>query len=144
MLAQLQRKLAWQWWRSLVVALLLFFVVGRFDLSKILKQEPWGMVFFALSLLTLFVSRSSFHRFKHAVIELGQQAQRFEHVELWDGYMRVRGVALRWAMLPVICATLGVVLGLEPIAGFLLLLSSLLLFWLYRTPRQLWYRGGSD
>lgn len=101
------------------------------------------MLYFALGLLTLFFSRTHFHAFKRAVIALGKDPQRFEAVEHWSDYLRVRGKALWVAGLPAFTAVPGLLIGLEPVAGFLLLLCSLLLFWLYRTPGQLWYRAGS-
>lgn len=139
MLAILQRRLAWQWWRPLLVLLALFFAAGQIKFSTVLQQEPWGLLFFVLSLLTIFASRKCFHQFKQSLISLGKEPQRLQEIGLWQDYFLVRQKALWFASLPTYCAALGATLGLETIAKALLLLCSLLLFWLYRTPRQVWY-----
>lgn len=139
MLAILQRRLAWQWWRHLLVLLVLFFAAGQVKLSSVLQQEPRGLIFFALSLLSIFASRKHFHQFKQSVISLGKEPQRLLEIGLWQDYFLVRQKALWFASMPTYCAVIGATLGLESIAKALLLLCSLLLFWLYRTPRQVWY-----
>lgn len=143
MLATIQRRMAWQWWWQLSVLLLVLLGLGRFTLAAPLAQEPRGLIFFALSLLSLFASRRPFHQFKQSVIRLGQNPQRLQSLEAWQDYQRARGRALWVASVPAYCGAIGALLGLESLAAALLLLCSLLLFWLYRTPRQLWFVSAS-
>src|SRR5690554_3727036 len=84
-----------------------------------------------------FLSRSPFNTFKAVLVEFSVALpQRLPR--LWQTYFLVRRRALLAAMLPAAMAFAGRLLGLEKTPVLLLVLTSLLLLWLYRTPRQLW------
>lgn len=139
MLTIVKKRLAWQWWRQLFLLLAPVFALNRLEYSSVLEQQVWGLTVFVLSLLSIFASRGCFHRFKHTVIRLGQDSQRFTRTSGWQEYFIVRQKALWVASIPAYCAALGAPFGLETIAKVLLVFCSLLLLWLYRTPRQLWF-----
>lgn len=128
-----------QWWSVVLALLLTFVLVRRLPASTALAEEPWSLLFFVLAMLTCFASRRCFHRFKRTVIDMAGEPARLRQVQGWHGYLLVRRHALWLAALPAVCAILASPLGLPLTPAFLLLLCSLLLLWLYRTPRQLCY-----
>ena len=128
---------ALQWWSALlaVFAVLLVPLPTAHKLA-VLSQPPGSQVFLFVGLLTLFFSRSNFHHFKRAVVAFSATNGK-PRSQLWHEYFCVRRSALLLALLPAMAALLGRMLGLDEVPQFLLCFASLLLLWLYRTPRQL-------
>lgn len=128
---------AGQWWLALFVIVVLLVVPIPVRRLTVLQQPPGSLVYFVAGLLLLFFSRSFFHAFKCAVVAF-DGADATQQAQLWSRYFQVRRRALLVAMLPAVAALVGRLLGLEEVPVVLLWLASLLLLWLYRTPRQLW------
>lgn len=128
---------ALQWWLALLVLAVILQVPLPFAPLELLQHSVAGLVFFIAGLLSVFFSRSPFNTFKTILVEFSVAVpQRLP--KLWATYFQVRRRALLIALLPAAAAFAGRVLGLEQTPVFLLCMTSLLLLWLYRTPRQLW------
>ncbi|WP_133539748.1 MFS transporter [Thiopseudomonas denitrificans] len=128
---------AGQWWLALLVLAAILLVPLPFRLTALLQHSLAGLIFFVAGLLTVFFSRSPFNTFKSVLVEFSVAVpQRLP--KLWQTYFLVRRRALLTAMLPAVAALLGRLSGLEQTPVLLLCLTSMLLLWLYRTPRQLW------
>lgn len=128
---------ALQWWLTLLVLVAILVVPLPFEPPTLLQHSLAGLIFFIAGLLTVFFSRSPFNTVKSVLIEFSVAVpQRLP--KLWQTYFLVRRRALTAAMLPAAAAFAGRLLGLEQTPILLLWLTSLLLLWLYRSPRQLW------
>jgi hypothetical protein len=99
--------------------------------------EQGALVSFALGLVGLFPSLGRFTAFKHQLIATEQALGSDREAQAWADLRRVRRRGLLVASLPGWSAALGALCGLEPIARLLLVGASLVLFLLYRIPRQL-------
>ncbi|NLJ12132.1 MFS transporter [Denitrificimonas caeni] len=132
-----RRVLRVLWWLQLIVALLpvWLFPDNAFDLGA--QPEYFSLLFFAAALCLLFLNVKPFRRFKHAVIDLGKVLNTEQAADAWQHLMHVRLRALWYACLPAWAAAVGKTVGLELPAIFLLAVATPMLFWLYRTPRQL-------
>lgn len=129
---------ALQWWAAVLVLLAILLMPLPFELPAVLRHAWGGLLFFVVGLLTVFFSRTPFNTLKTILIEFSVAVpQRVP--KLWCSYFQVRRRALLIAMLPAAMALIGRLLGLEQTPIFLLWLTSLLLVWLYRTPRQMWH-----
>lgn len=132
---------ALQWWAAVLVLLAILLLPLPFERLTILRHQWGGLAFFVLGLFTVFFSRSPFNTLKAVLVEFSVAVpQRLP--KLWQTYFQVRRRALLIAMLPAAMALIGRLLGLEHTPIFLLWLTSLLLVWLYRTPRQMWHKNG--
>ncbi len=133
----LRLRSAGQWWLAILVLAVILLVPLPFKPLTLLQHSVAGLVFFIGGLLTVFFSRSPFNTFKAILVEFSVAVpQRLP--KLWQTYFMVRRRALLTAMLPAAAAFVGRLLGLEQTPVLLLLMTSLLLVWLFRTPRQLW------
>lgn len=133
----LRLRSAAQWWLAALVLAAILLVPLPDTFPALLQHSVAGLVFFVTGLLTVFFSRSPFNTFKAVLVEFSVALpQRLPR--LWQTYFLVRRRALMAAMLPAVMAFAGRLLGLEQTPVLLLVLTSLLLLWLYRTPRQLW------
>ena len=132
-----RRTLRMLWWLQLAVALLPVWLFPRaiFNLGQ--HTELVSMLFFAVALLLLFLNNKPFQRFKHAVIAVGQVRNSAQEPALWQRLMHCRLQALWFACIPAWAAALAKVLGLEMPVIILLAVATPVLFWLYRTPKQL-------
>ena len=132
-----RRTLRMLWWLQLAVALLpvWLFPAAIFNLGQ--HTELVSMLFFAVALLLLFLNNKPFQRFKHAVIAVGQVRNSAQEPALWQRLMHCRLQALWFACIPAWAAALAKVLGLEMPVIVLLAVATPVLFWLYRTPKQL-------
>ena len=90
-----------------------------------------------LALCLLFLNAKPFQRFKQAVIAIGAARETEAEAAAWQRLMHIRLQALWYGCIPAWSAALAKVLGLEMPVVMLLTLASPVLFWLYRTPRQL-------
>ena len=132
-----RRTLRVLWWLQLAVAVLpvWLFPSARFNLG--MHTELVSLLFFVLALCLLFLNAKPFQRFKQAVIAIGAARETEAEAAAWQRLMHIRLQALWYGCIPAWSAALAKVLGLEMPVVMLLTLASPVLFWLYRTPRQL-------
>jgi len=132
-----RRALSMLWWLQLMVALLpvWLFPTAVFKLGE--NTERLSVVYFVLALLTLFLNHKPFQRFKQAVIAVGQARATEQEKPAWQYLMHCRLHALWFACVPAWAAALAKIFGLEAPVVILLSLATPILFWLYRTPKQL-------
>ncbi|WP_437269972.1 hypothetical protein ACRYHF_17690 [Stutzerimonas balearica] len=131
--AQWRRRLVRDGWLHIVLLVVPVLLLGR--LPPLAEQG--ALVSFALGLVGLFPSLGRFTAFKHQLIATEQALGSECEAQAWAALRRVRRRGLLVASLPGWSAALGALCGLEPIARLLLVGASLVLFLLYRIPRQL-------
>ncbi|MGN2622384.1 hypothetical protein [Stutzerimonas balearica] len=131
--AQWRRRLVRDGWLHIVLLVVPVLLLGR--LPPLAEQG--ALVSFALGLVGLFPSLGCFTAFKHQLIATEQALGSDREAQAWADLRRVRRRGLLVASLPGWSAALGALCGLEPIARLLLVGASLVLFLLYRIPRQL-------
>lgn len=131
--AQWRRRLVRDGWLHIVLLVVPVLLLGR--LPPLAEQG--ALVSFALGLVGLFPSLGRFTAFKHQLIATEQALGSDREAQTWADLRRVRRRGLLVASLPGWSAALGALCGLEPIARLLLVGASLVLFLLYRIPRQL-------
>lgn len=133
---EVRRRLALAWWWQVLVTLapLLVFnaLFGGEGGSSLL-----AMPLFIAGAASMFVSLPLFQRFKLALIATEKALDTPGEPAAWVELARIRRQAFLAAALPAWIAALAVFAGLEAIALMLLALSSLVLLYLYRIPRQL-------
>lgn len=134
---EVRRTLRMLWWLQLSVAVLPVCLVpaGLFSVGQ--YTERVSLLFFVLALSLLFLNAKPFQRFKHAVIMVGQVRETAQEADAWQRLMHVRLRALWYACIPAWSALFAKVLGLDMPVVVLLTLATPVLFWLYRTPKQL-------
>lgn len=134
---EVRRTLRMLWWLQLSVAVLPVCLVpaGLFSLGQ--YTERVSLLFFVLALSLLFLNAKPFQRFKHAVLMVGQVRETAQEADAWQRLMHVRLRALWYACIPAWSALFAKVLGLDMPVVVLLTLATPVLFWLYRTPKQL-------
>lgn len=132
-----RRTLAVLWWLQLAVAMLpvWLFPARSFDLGT--HRELLSLLFFVASLSLLFLNHKPFQRFKRAVITLGKVRHTEQESAAWQSLLHTRLQALWYACIPAWAAAMAKSIGLELPVVVLLGLATPVLFWLYRTPRQL-------
>ncbi len=134
--ANARRRLALAWWLQLALMLapLLLVEVLAGDTPP---REPLLMPLFIVGLLSMFVSLPLFHAYKRALIATGNARDGGDEALAWNRLGLHRRNALLGASLPAWFAAAALLAGQELIPLLLLTLSSLVLFYLYRIPRQL-------
>jgi hypothetical protein len=131
-----RRRLALAWWWQLTVALAPLFVLNLlFGADQ--QVGVLSMPMFIAGLASMFVSLPLFHAYKHALIATEKALDTTEEPAAWLALAARRRLALLGAGLPAWIAGIAVFAGLEAIPLMLLALSSVVLFYLYRIPRQL-------
>jgi len=133
---QRRRRLSFSWWQQLLLTLLpLVLVTWLFGKSEPLLPEL-AMPLFIAGVASMFVTLRTFGPYKHGLINLQKALDTAQEPAAWDALARARQRALLAAGLPTWIATLAVFVGLEGVPLLLLVLSTLVLFYLYRIPRQ--------
>lgn len=133
---QIRRRLSFSWWQQLFLTLLpLLLVILLFGKSEPLLPTL-AMPFFIAGVASMFVTLRFFGPYKHGLIALQKALDTPQEPAAWAELARVRRTALLVAGLPSWIAALAVFVGLEGVPLFLLTLSTLVLFYLYRVPRQ--------
>ncbi|WP_271410498.1 MFS transporter [Pseudomonas sp. Q1-7] len=134
--AQARRRLGVAWWRQLLLTLAPLFLMEAF-----LGGREWlpalQMPMFIVGLLAMFPSLKLFAAYKRALVATEAVLDTPEEPAAWTALGRCRAKALQVASLPAWIAALAVPVGLNGVALFLLAMSSLVLLYLYRIPRQL-------
>ena len=133
---QISRRLSFSWWQQLFLTLLpLLLVTLVFGTSEPLLPTL-AMPLFIAGVASMFVTLRFFGPYKHGLIALQKALDTPQEPTAWAELTRVRRTALLVAGLPTWIAALAVFVGLEGVPLFLLTLSTLVLFYLYRVPRQ--------
>lgn len=135
--AEVRRRLALEWWRWFGFALApLFFLNVLFGSSQVLGSVM-EMPLFIAGMASMFVSLRLFSAYKHALIATEAALDGEHEREAWLELARQRRKGFLGAGLPAWIAAIALFSGLNAVALILLSLSSVVLFCLYRIPRQL-------
>lgn len=134
--SEVRRRLALEWWRQLAAALLPLFVL---NLLFGAGQQPGllTMPLFIAGLASMFVSLPLFSTYKRALMATEKALDTPAEHDAWLELARVRRLAFLGAALPAWIAAIALFAGLEAIPLILLAISSFVLMYLYRIPRQL-------
>ncbi|WP_342243905.1 MFS transporter [Pseudomonas sp. OTU5201] len=132
-----RRRLALAWWRqlgyTLVPLCVMSYLFGDGEPVLPVLQMP----LFIAALASMFLSLPLFSAYKRALVATEAALGRAEEPGAWQELAHHRGKAFLAAGLPAWIAALAVLVGLNAVALILLALSSLVLLYLYRIPRQL-------
>lgn len=134
---QVKRRLSFNWWQYLALALLPLFVINLLFGRAESLLPVLAMPFFIAGVASMFLSLRYFHAYKHALIATSKALDIADEPAAWITLAARRRTALLVAALPAWIGALAVFVGLEAVPLFLLALSTLVLFYLYRIPRQL-------
>ena len=133
---EVRRRLALEWWRQLAVTLVPLFVLNLlFGAEQ--KTGLLTMPLFIAGLASMFVSLPLFSAYKRALVATEKALDTADEHDAWLELARVRRLAFLGAALPAWVAAIAVFAGLEAIPLILLAISSIVLLYLYRIPRQL-------
>ena len=134
---QVKRRLSVNWWQYLALALLPLFVINLVFGQAESLLPVLAMPFFIAGVASMFLSLRYFNGYKHALIATSKALDTPEEPAAWITLAARRRMALLIAAVPAWIGALAVFVGLEAVPLFLLVLSTLVLFYLYRIPRQL-------
>ncbi len=134
---EVKRRLALAWWQYLAVGLMPLPIMawafgGGEPLIPVL-----AMPLFIAGAATMFLSLPRFGAYKRALITTDKQLGSPDEPGAWIELARVRRLAMLFACFPAWVAALSVLVGLEAVPQILLALSTLVVLYLYRIPRQL-------
>ena len=134
---QVRRRLTIAWLQYLVVALAPLLVFswafgGSEPMIPIL-----AMPMFIAGVASMFLTLPRFGVYKHALIATGKALDSHAEPAAWIELARVRRLGMLFACLPAWIAALSVLVGLEAVPQILLAISSVVILYLYRIPRQL-------
>ena len=133
---QVKRRLSFNWWQYLALALLPLFVLNL-AFGQVALLPVLAMPLFIAGVASMFLSLRYFHGYKHALIATSKALDTPEEPAAWITLAARRRTALLVAAIPAWVGALAVFVGLEAVPLFLLALSTMVLFYLYRIPRQL-------
>ncbi|SFP18404.1 MFS transporter [Pseudomonas borbori] len=134
--ANVRRRLALAWWSQLALTLAPLLVLDLLFAAD-RQLTVLAMPLFIAGMASMFVSLPLFHAYKHALIATEKHLDTPQEPSAWLALAARRRLALLGAGLPAWIAAIAVFAGLEAIPLTLLALSSVVLFYLYRIPRQL-------
>lgn len=134
---EVRRRLGLAWWRQVAFTLVPLFVMGYLFGDGEPLLPALQMPLFIVALVSLFLSLPLFSAYKRALVATQAALGRAEEPAAWQELARRRGKAFLAAGLPAWIAAVAVLVGLNAVALFLLAMSSLVLLYLYRIPRQL-------
>lgn len=132
-----RRRLALAWWWQLLLIVAPVLLASRWFGSAEAIAPMLAMPAFIAGVSSMFASLRPFGVYKHALIATGAALDTADEDAAWLNLGRARRKALLIASLPAWIAAGAVVTGLEGVPLCLLTLSSLVLLYLYRIPRQL-------
>ncbi|MFK3796827.1 MFS transporter [Pseudomonas sp. NPDC088444] len=133
-----RRRLALAWWRQLALTLAPLLVVCMFFGSdEAASPSVFAMPLFIAGIASMFVSLKPFGVYKRSLLATGKALNTPEEPAAWLKLAADRRMAFLAAGLPAWIAALAVLANLEAVALALLALSSVVLLYLYRIPRQL-------
>lgn len=134
--AQVRRHFSILWWWQLVLVLVPVITINiLFESSR--QPGVLAMPFFIAGMLSMFISLPLFNAYKHALIATGKARDSDAEPAAWQALAKIRRKAFLGASLPAWIAAVAVFTSLEAVPLILLTLSSLVILYLYRIPRQL-------
>ncbi|WP_327438986.1 MFS transporter [Pseudomonas donghuensis] len=135
--AEVRRRLQLAWWQYLAVALapLLVFAWAFAGLQALIPILAMPM--FIAGVASMFLSLPRFGAYKHALIATQKSLNSDDEPGAWIELARIRRLGMLFGCLPAWVAALSVFVGLEAVPQILLAISSVVLLYLYRIPRQL-------
>ena len=134
---QVKRRLSFSWWQYLALAVLPLFVINLVFGQGEPLLPVLAMPFFIAGVASMFASLRYFHGYKHALIATSKVLDSGEEPAAWIELARVRRMGMLFACFPAWVAALSVLVGLEAVPQILLALSTVVILYLYRIPRQL-------
>jgi len=134
---QVRRRLSVNWWKYLALALLPLFVINAVFGQGEAILPVLAMPLFIAGMASMFVSLRFFGPYKQALIATQKALDTPEEPQAWIDLAARRRAAFLVAGLPAWVGALAVFVGLEAVPLMLLALSTAVLFYLYRIPRQL-------
>lgn len=134
---QVRRRLAVSWWQYLALALLPLLVINLVFGQGEPVLVVLAMPLFIAGVASMFISLRFFGAYKHALIATHNALDTPQEPQAWVTLAARRRAALLVAGLPAWIAALAVFVGLHAVPQVLLALSTAVLFYLYRIPRQL-------
>lgn len=126
------RRLNRVWWLMLLAAVLPWLLLV--NVPEVAQLPP--MTLFIAGLCGLVPTLKVFPGYKRALWALNPPLDPAHEHERWTCLARQQLRGLCWVLLPAWFAALASPLGLEGMAGLLLVAGSLLLSFVYRVPRQ--------
>ncbi|GGU58900.1 hypothetical protein GCM10009504_14900 [Pseudomonas laurentiana] len=135
--AQVRRRLSIAWWQHLLIALVPVFVFNWAFGDREALLPILAMPMFIVSVSSMFLSLPRFGAYKHGLIATEKALNSEAESAAWIELARVRRVAMLYACLPAWLAAVSVFVGLEAVPQILLAVSSVVVLYLYRIPRQL-------
>lgn len=133
-----RRRLALAWWRQLALTLApLLVVCVFFGGGEAQSPSVFALPLFITGIASMFVSLKPFGVYKRSLLATGKALDTPEEPAAWLKLAADRRMAFLAAGLPAWIAALAVLAHLEPVALALMALSSVVLLYLYRIPRQL-------
>ncbi|MFW3897168.1 MFS transporter [Pseudomonas putida CSV86] len=135
--SQVRTRLALAWWQYLAVALapLIVFAWAFGGMDPLIPVLAMPM--FIGGIASMFLTLPRFGVYKHALIATGKALDSEAEPAAWIELARVRRLGMLFACLPAWVAALSVFVGLEAVPQILLAISSVVILYLYRLPRQL-------
>lgn len=134
---QVRRRLTIAWLQYLVVALAPLLVFSWAFGSSEPVIPILAMPMFIAGVASMFLTLPRFGVYKHALIATGKALGSEAEPAAWIELARVRRLGMLFACLPAWIAALSVLVGLEAVPQILLAISSVVILYLYRIPRQL-------
>ena len=134
---EVKRRLALAWWQYLAVGLVPLPVMAWAFGGDDALVSVLAMPLFIAGAATMFLSLPRFGAYKRALIATSKELGTAEEPAAWIELARVRRMAMLFACFPAWVAALSVLVGLEAVPQILLALSTVVLLYLYRIPRQL-------
>ncbi|WHS59701.1 MFS transporter [Pseudomonas sp. G2-4] len=134
---QVRRRLAVSWWQYLALAVVPLFVINAVFGQGEAILPVLAMPLFIAGVASMFVSLRFFGPYKHALVATQKALDTPEEPQAWIALAARRRAAFLVAGLPAWIGALAVFVGLEAVPLMLLALSTVVLFYLYRIPRQL-------
>jgi hypothetical protein len=134
---QVRRKLGLEWWAYLAIVLAPLFVLNLLFGPGEPVFPALEMPLFLAALISMFISLPLFRGYKRALIATEEALDSEEEPAAWIALARARRVAFLGAGLPAWIGAVAVFAGLNAVALVLLALGSVVIFSLYRIPRQL-------
>jgi hypothetical protein len=135
--SQVRRRLSVSWWQYLALALLPLFVINALFGQGEAILPVLAMPLFIAGVASMFVSLRFFGPYKHALVATQKALDTPEEPQAWIALAARRRAAFLVAGLPAWIGALAVFVGLEAVPLMLLAVSTAVLFYLYRIPRQL-------
>lgn len=119
----------------MALAPLLVFAWAFADLQALIPILAMPM--FIAGVASMFLSLPRFGAYKHALIATQKNLNSDDEPGAWIELARIRRLGMLFGCLPAWVAALSVFVGLEAVPQVLLAISSVVLLYLYRIPRQL-------